>query len=220
MPGAVKTRLIPALGAEGAASLHATLVGHALDVATAGALCLVELWCQPDCEHPFFAGCAGRWPVSLHRQQGGDLGARMRDALAAALTRARRAVLIGSDCPALTPALLAQALDALDDAGTDAVLTPALDGGYVLIGLRRIDDRLFEAMPWGTNRVMEETRARLRQIGWRWTETAALRDIDDADDLDELPRYGISLPVVPITDGSDPDPATPDDPAAGNGPAR
>lgn len=202
VPGAVKTRLIPALGAAGAASLHATLVGHALDVATAGALCPVELWCTPDCEAPFFAGCAGRWPVSLHRQQGEDLGARMRDALAAALTRARRVLLIGSDCPALTPALLARALDALDDAGTDAVLTPAQDGGYVLIGLRRIDDRLFSAMPWGTDRVMEETRARMRQIGWRWIETATLRDIDDADDLGELARLGISLPVDPPPDGA------------------
>ncbi len=192
LPGAVKTRLIPALGADGAAALHATLVGHALDVATASALCPVELWCAPDSSDPFFANCAGRWPVSLHTQQGPDLGARMRHALAAALTRSRRALLIGSDCPALTPALLVRALDSLDDDDTDAVFTPAFDGGYVLIGLRRIDDRLFDAMPWGSERVMDETRARLREAGWRWTETGTLRDIDAPEDLVELEAHGIA----------------------------
>lgn len=198
VPGAVKTRLIPALGADGAAALHATLVGHALDVATAGALCPVELWCAPDAGDPFFADCAGRWPISLHGQQGDGLGARMQHAFSSALTRSQRVLLIGTDCPALTPSLLARALDSLEDGRNDAVFAPALDGGYVLIGLRRLDGRLFDRLPWGSERVMDETRARLRETGWRWTETEPLRDIDTPDDLVELESRGIAgLPPQP-----------------------
>jgi uncharacterized protein len=187
--GAVKTRLVPALGADGAAALHAALVRHTLDSATAHALCPVELWCAPDTDDPFFAECEGRWLVTLRAQQGEGLGARMQHALSDALDRARRALLIGSDCPALTPQLLAQALAGLDDVGIDAVFTPAQDGGYVLIGLRSMDAGLFEDIPWGSSRVMELTRERMRQTGWRWIETETLRDIDDPDDLVDLDRY-------------------------------
>lgn len=190
-PGVVKTRLIPKLGADGAAALHAALVRRALDIATTCALCPVELWCTPVQDDPFFIDCANIWPITLHVQQGGDLGARMRHAFTDALGRTRRVLLIGGDCPALTPELLATALDRLDEDHNDAVFTPAFDGGYVLIGLRRVDSALFDEIAWGSRQVMAQTRERMRQLGWRWIETASLNDIDEPEDLAELEAFGL-----------------------------
>lgn len=181
--GAVKTRLIPRLGPEGAARLHAALVRHTVRTATSAELAPVELWCTPDTRDPFFVACAVEFGVTLERQSGADLGARMHHALARALERARFAILVGSDCPTLDAALLAEAMQALDS-GADAVVTPATDGGYVLIGVRRAADTLFEAMPWGTGAVMERTRERLQTLGWRWHETAPHPDLDTPEDLD------------------------------------
>ena len=131
VPGEAKTRLIPMLGAEGAARLHAGLVLHALRVAIAADLGPVELWCAPDCDHPFFMQCAEGLGVSLRTQRGADLGRRMACAFASAVCENAPLVVIGSDCPALTPALLREAAEALQS--HDAVIAPAEDGGYVLI---------------------------------------------------------------------------------------
>lgn len=186
-PGATKTRLIPVLGADGAAALHAAMVRHILTCATQPALCPVELWCAPTVDDPFFSACARDFPVTLHAQQGKDIGARMQHALTQGLAHAARVVLIGSDCPALTPALLAEAIAALGADDLDAIFTPALDGGYVLVGLRRVAPFLFTDMRWGDAEVMMRTRQRLRDAGWRWQETVALQDIDVPADLAALP---------------------------------
>ena len=94
-------------------------------------------------------------------------------------------VLIGSDCPALTPADLRAAARALK-AGADAVLSPAEDGGYALIGLRRVTRRLFDGIAWGRPTVLERTRARLRRIGWRWKELRTVWDVDRPEDVARL----------------------------------
>ena len=101
----------------------------------------VELWCAPDADAPAFAAWRERYGVELTAQTGADLGARMRNALHAALAGGSRAILIGTDCPALDLPYLAQAVAALDD--HDAVFGPAEDGGYVLVGLARADRRVF-----------------------------------------------------------------------------
>jgi len=119
VPGSAKTRLIPALGAAGAARFHARLVERALGTACAASLGPVELCCAPNRSHPFFAECAARFGVALTDQGAGDLGERMHRALAAGLP----AVLIGADCPAMTPDYLRQAADALS-AGQDVALGP------------------------------------------------------------------------------------------------
>ena len=98
------------------------------------------------------------------------------------LRRRPFALLAGSDCPALGPERLRQASTWLAQ-GEDAVLAPALDGGYVLIGLRRHDPRLFADVAWGTDRVLSETRRRLERLGWAWRETEPLPDIDRPSDL-------------------------------------
>jgi uncharacterized protein len=184
-PGAVKTRLIPLLGPEGAAALHARLVKHTLATVRTAALGAVELHCAPDCDDDFFRFCSNRYHVGLVAQANGDLGARMAAAVSAALAVHLRVLLIGSDCPALTARHLRQANQALLD-GAAAVLVPAEDGGYVLLGLTRSDKRLFEGIAWGSDTVLADTRARLRALGWRSHELEPLWDVDRPEDYQRL----------------------------------
>lgn len=186
-PGWSKTRLIPALGAEGAAALHTRLLARTLDIATSAGIGAVQLWCTPDTEHPYFAVCRQRYGVNLHRQQGADLGERMDRALQEALGRQRNALLIGCDAPTLSVAHLQEANRQLT-AGVDVVIGPAEDGGYVLIGLSRPCPALFTAMPWGSDRVLALTRERIAALGLRAHELAPQPDLDRPEDLIRWPE--------------------------------
>lgn len=186
VPGRVKTRLIPLLGEAGAAALQRELIERTLATALVAGLGKVELWCAPDADEPYFADCARRYDISLRAQCAGDLGARMDAALRSALAAGVSGILIGCDCPVLTPAYLRDAAAALAD-GHDAVFGPVEDGGYVLVGLaQRLPVRLFEDMAWGTGEVMQETRSRLRRGAWRWRELPQLWDVDRPEDLPRL----------------------------------
>lgn len=189
-PGTVKTRLIPLLGPDGAAALHMRLVRHALETAAAAALPPVELHCAPDTADPFFRQCADEYGITTQPQTGDELGARMLAALGEALKQHTRVLLVGSDCPALTPRHLRQAETALRD-GADAVFAPCEDGGYALIGLTRTAPELFEDIAWGSDRVMAETRARLKQLGWGWSELETLWDVDRPEDYQRLMDSGL-----------------------------
>lgn len=182
VPGQVKTRLIPALGSAGAARLYRRLLGIALAAATATPCARRQIWCAgapADGGQCASLAAADGW--TWHRQADGDLGARMGAALAGALARADRAVLIGSDCPDYSPSYLTTAFAALDD--HDAVLGPAADGGYVLIGLRRPAPALFADIPWSSPAVLAATRAALRHKELTWLELPTLRDVDCPADL-------------------------------------
>ncbi|HET7569434.1 MAG TPA: TIGR04282 family arsenosugar biosynthesis glycosyltransferase [Gammaproteobacteria bacterium] len=181
-PGKTKTRLIPRLGAEGAADLHQTLIRHAVAMACAAGLGPVELWCTPSTDHPLFEELAANGTIRLREQPPGDLGARMRAALYDALATHARALLIGSDCPGYSVEYLKSAETALAS-GSDAVLGPAADGGYVLIGLTKNHPDLFSNIPWGTGNVLQMTRRRLHRLDWRFAELPVLHDIDRPDDL-------------------------------------
>jgi uncharacterized protein len=180
--GQAKTRLIPALGAEGAAQLHRRLVHRALKVACAAGIGSVELWCAPDCDHPFFLDCALAHGCRLQTQPPGDLGERMRAALVSELP----ALLLGSDAPGLEPGILRAAARALVSA-SDCVLVPAPDGGYVMIGLSVAAPGLFDQMPWGGPEVLAETRRRCLRQGLRLTELQPCPDIDRPADLTHCP---------------------------------
>jgi len=184
-PGAVKTRLIPLLGPEGAAALHARMVKHAIATARNAALGAVEIHCAPDCDDDFFRYCGNRYHAELVAQASGDLGARMAAAASAALRAHARVLLTGGDCPALAARHLRAANQALLDEES-AVLVPAEDGGYVLLGLTRSDERLFEGIAWGSNTVLADTRARLRNLGWHWRELETLWDVDRPEDYGRL----------------------------------
>ncbi|WP_291991581.1 TIGR04282 family arsenosugar biosynthesis glycosyltransferase [Candidatus Accumulibacter sp. ACC003] len=190
--GAAKTRLIPALGAAGAARLQRRLTLHALHVAQRAALGRVTLWAAPDASQRFFRALRRRCSVAgvgsfeIRSQFGDELGQRMASAFAA---QGGPLLLIGSDCPALTAAHLAAAGSALLDAGDggkDAVFIPADDGGYVLVGLRHPQPELFAGIAWGTEQVMAQTRQRLAQQRLRWAELPTLWDVDRPADLARL----------------------------------
>jgi rSAM/selenodomain-associated transferase 1 len=180
--GLAKTRLIPALGAEGAAALAARLLDHTVRQAVTAGVGPVEVCVTPGPEHPAFERVRAAWAVELTLQGDGDLGQRMRRAF----ERHRGpALMIGTDAPALDAATLRQAAAVL--AATDAVFVPALDGGYALIGLHHPEPRLFEQLPWSTPTLMARTRERLAGAGLRHVELAPLADIDEPADLVQLP---------------------------------
>lgn len=187
-PGRAKTRLIPRLGADGAAALHARLVEHALRAAVATRL-PVTLWCAPDSSHPFFAKCVKEFGVALRPQPDGDLGARMTHVFEMA---GGPTLLMGSDCPAIDAALLLRCAELLR-AGGRAVLLPAEDGGYGLVGLAAPLRQIFSDMEWGTDRVMAETRRRLRALGIVAAEPAIVWDIDRPEDIDRLAATGFPI---------------------------
>lgn len=184
-PGRVKTRLIPELTAEQAAKLHLELSVGILELAVRSALCPIQLWCAPSAGHSFFTEAATTYPLRLKQQRGRDLGERMHRAFRSELAHYACAVLIGCDCPSLTAADLEEALEALNR-DCDAVLSPAEDGGYVLIGLTRPCSDLFDAMPWGTAEVLDQTRQRICRSGLRCRE---LKEQWDVDTIEDLLRY-------------------------------
>lgn len=181
--GKVKTRLHSVLGEEGAASFHEQLVSDCMDKLLTAKLAPVELWCSPDIRHPFFQ----KQTVPLFKQKGDDLGMKMGNALRGALTRCEQALLLGTDSPSLTENILKTGLNGLQE-GLDAVIVPAEDGGYVAIGMRRVEDELFEDIDWGSNRVYEQTVNKLNRLGWNWRELETCWDIDRPDDLKRYER--------------------------------
>ena len=179
--GAVKTRMMPHLSAEQACALHSELVLWTCRQLVTSGFGTVQLQVAGDTDHPLFERCRGLGAARVTRQVGRDLGERMCNALAAALTHYGRVVLVGSDCPAIDRAYLALALRALEQ--QSLVLGPAEDGGYVLIGARTVCPEMFEAIPWGTGEVYAETSRRLRRLGRSWEELPALADVDRPADL-------------------------------------
>lgn len=188
LPGLAKTRLAPALGENGAAALQARFIERTVETAHAAAIGPVTLWAAPDQHHPAFQTLSALLGVALARQPDGDLGVRMLAALAAANGPA---LVIGTDCPALTAEHLRACADVLRD-GVDAVVVPVDDGGYALIGLRRPCPDLFTDMPWSTAAVMAETRRRLIRARLVWREPARLWDVDAPADLARLQREGLA----------------------------
>ncbi len=196
-PGRVKTRLATAIGADAAAMLYRELVERTLEAAAearrSGAVGAVELCCAPDTGGAAFAGWRAQFGVNLAPQLGDDLGERMRNAFRTVLSRGTPAILIGTDIPLLDADYIASAAEAL--ATHDAVLGPAEDGGYVLVGLSRPLE-IFGDIAWSTPGVLAATRANLTAQRATWRELAVLWDVDTPADLAryrELPPFGVGV---------------------------
>ena len=181
VPGRVKTRLIPALGAAGAAQLAARMLEQALQQALAAAVGPVELCMSPAPDTPEWAVIPLPAGIETSDQREGDLGARMARPTQRAIARGEAVLLTGTDCPDLTADRLRIAAARL--ARHDAVLHRALDGGYPLLGLRAFDASLFENMPWSTPVVADLTLQRIAALGWKVWVGDTLRDIDEPADL-------------------------------------
>lgn len=182
-PGKAKTRLIPVLGKEGAANLHRLMAqrtiatslvlqnSRELSVAihyTDSSQQLMQEWLGTD--------------VIYHQQSDGDLGARMSAALQKSWDLGiDKVVIIGTDCPKLKSEIIAKAFDELSE--KDLVLGPAKDGGYYLIGLRRIIPELFDGIKWGTDEVFAETLAIAQKLSLSIAVLPVLADIDRPEDL-------------------------------------
>ena len=184
-PGLAKTRLIPALGADGAARLAARLLRHAVAQALAAQTGPVQLCIAGDTAHPLVLELSNAHTLAVTPQGEGELGLRMQRALAAALATHAAVLLMGTDLPGLDAAVLRAAAQALQ--GHDAVFVPALDGGYGLVGLKRPQPALFDGMAWSHPQVMADTRARAAAAGLRLAELPPLHDIDEPADLVHLP---------------------------------
>jgi hypothetical protein len=180
-PGSAKTRLIPLLGAEGAARVQARLTRRAVGTALSAHIGRVELWCAPDRRHPLFSSLGAEKGITLHNQCEGDIGERMRHAATRSLARDRYTLILGTDCPQLTARHLQTALASLQK-GKHAVLIPAEDGGYVMLGLARVAPELFRPIDWGTHRVMAQTRERLKSLSFDFDEMPPLPDLDRPED--------------------------------------
>ena len=182
--GMAKTRLQPALGIDGAAKMARQLLLHSVEQAVATDFA-IELCVSP-------APADACWqaldlPESLQwsAQAEGDLGRRMLIASQNALEKYEKVVLIGTDCPSLTPERIQTAVQQLEK--DDAVMIPATDGGYVLLGLKQIDSSLFLNISWSTSSVAEITKQRIAALGWTLALLPALHDIDEPEDLKNLP---------------------------------
>lgn len=189
-PGRVKTRLIPALGVDGALQAHITLSLEVLDNLCTTGYDVSFWWDRPLEQPPEFAASllanikgAG---LQQYYQQGEDLGERMFRALSQGIEAYSKAVVIGSDCPSVDPGYVRLAVAALDHA--DVVLGPSDDGGYVLIGARKLTADALAGIEWGTPMVLEQTLARMKTAGLSVYVLEPRWDVDEPDDWQRFRR--------------------------------
>jgi uncharacterized protein len=187
--GKAKTRLIPALGADGAANLHRQFTEQTLQKAltlldtaiavhfTGGSLEQMQTWLGGE--------------VQYRSQTAGDLGDRMSHAFMTTFAEGYQSVIIiGTDCPQLTPELLSQAFQAL--LTHDLVLGATTDGGYYLLGLRQPMPELFVDVAWSTEVVFQQTIAIAQQLGLAIAQLPTLSDVDRPEDLRFLQHFGMT----------------------------
>jgi len=173
--GKVKTRLAATIGDDAALDIYEQLISTTL-----GQVAQLDI---PT--YLFYAGglpaTETRLPVFTYMQQhAGDLGRKMADALTFVLSRHQKAVIIGSDCPYLSASILRESFSEMDE--TDLVIGPALDGGYYLLGCKKMHPRLFEGNNWSTALVLEQTKAKIIEENLTCTYLQPLADIDTEED--------------------------------------
>ncbi len=185
VPGHAKTRLIPALGETGASQQALRMLVLALEQAQTAAIGPVELCMNPAPDAREWRDIPLPTGIETSDQGEGDLGERMARAVRRCIERGEAVLLTGTDCPDLSAARLREAAAQL--ATHDAVLHPAADGGYVLLGLRTFDAGLFHGIPWSTAAVARLTLEHMAELNWRVWTGETLHDIDEPRDLAYLP---------------------------------
>lgn len=183
--GQAKTRLIPLLGAEGAAEAHRQLLQQCLTNACQALPAeRINLWTALDHAHTLFIQLQQQFGIQLRPQPQGDLGARIQACLQA---DSGPAMVMGSDCPSITPGMIQQCAAQL--AHAEVVILPAEDGGYGLIGTQHPIPELLTDIPWGTPNVLSITRQRLDQLGVEAVYPAIIWDVDHPEDWQRWQKH-------------------------------
>jgi uncharacterized protein len=172
--GKVKTRLAATLGSEEALRIYKLLINHTyhtVSKVSARTFVFYSTLIEEGDTHLF----------EKRLQSGSDLGVKMKNAFRHMFDSGyERVVIIGSDCPEITPEIIEQAFEILED--KDTVVGPAVDGGYYLLGMRQLHEELFEKVEWSTNSVSEKTLKIIRGQGLTYSLLPELRDIDEEQD--------------------------------------
>lgn len=190
IPGFVKTRLGAVIGPDAAAQLQSDLIQRALKTLLKANVGPLTVWCSPGIDHPYFRDLAQKFQIDLQPQPAGDLGRRMELIATYGLATSDAVVLVGNDCPIMTADYVRASLTALDSA--DVVFGPAEDGGYVLVGLKKMPHQLFTAMPWGTETVLHTSLTRLETLLFNYRLLPTLWDIDTVGDFRRWQSYCLS----------------------------
>lgn len=185
-PGRVKTRLAASIGDPAATDVYRLCLAHALATVRESGLPYRLFLAEPGDDELF----AGESPLP---QQGANLGERMANALKQLQEElGQPGIIIGTDCLDIDASLLRSASRELHNA--ELVLAPAIDGGYVLIGCRRVCGELFADIEWSSSRVLRQTLANAQTLGLKVAQLATLRDIDTLADLDPYPELLALIP--------------------------
>ncbi len=179
--GEVKTRLQPEYSPQQSLEIHKKLLLNTLALTPDLKNIDIELCCAPDRNTLFFLECENNFPISLNNQLGDNLGERMAYSLSVALQTHDKVVIIGTDCPELDKDYITQAFNSLND--VDAVIGPAEDGGYVLLGLQKFSIELFSNINWGTDSVLAQTRLVLNDLSYSYQELGIMHDLDRPQDV-------------------------------------
>ncbi len=209
-PGFAKTRLIPVLGAQGAAELAKRLLIHTLTTlldsnkVASVELCVTppggdQAWLDPEIQK-LARG------IQWTDQGDGNLGERLSRVAHRVIESGESVIFIGSDCPELGTQEITDAITSLcyEASRFDATLFPTRDGGYALLGLNRFHSSLFENIPWSTAKVTEETLKRLEILRWNVKVHRVVQDVDIPQDLELLKNYSdlgyadILFPMQPL----------------------
>lgn len=183
--GQVKSRLASEIGDEAALAVYRAMLARLGAMLSQAQIAEWDLWVTSNSSHQDFVSICNK--KNIYLQSGKDLGARMAGTIEQTLQdrQVDNVVVIGTDCPALTPDYLREACSALES-GVDVVLGPAEDGGYVLIGMGRAIPAVFEGIPWGSDRVLQRTLEALETNGLSYRLLDRLWDVDRPEDLARL----------------------------------
>jgi len=179
--GKVKTRLGASVGMLNAARLYKLLCYNYLKKVSLCPEVDVEVWASPDTHHPFFLRCRRELGITIRRQPSGSLGERMYRSIQVSLRSCSTVILTGSDMPDISGADLKQAISSLDDSA-DVVFSPAFDGGYGLVAMKKPVKSIFYGMHWSCSNVLDISLRRLERQKHSVRLLPAHIDIDTLSD--------------------------------------
>lgn len=188
--GKVKTRMQPVLTEEESLKLHIELSRYCLQEWSQPMICPMDIWVAGSISD-YQKALVNDSSYTFYSQVGNDLGERMEYAVATTLQSAQLSgvILVGTDCPFISNDHLKRVVEMMGQ-GNDAVIIPANDGGYVLLGLKLFYSELFSGIEWGGEKVYADTIKKMQKLNITYHEMDSLPDIDRPEDLPLLEPLG------------------------------